>query len=746
MQRTTNSLIGIVLLLLLPPVLKSQACGNSQSGVPIRADKAVIQGASGATVMHVEDARSTPVDLKLAAGPFLSQTTHGVVPSESAAFSAGDGTSALPKKLDPGASTEVLATISNDTAVGVSVASIFNGGKCIGQLKAVRYDAPLNFSIEGDGSSTSPLRVQSEKDVVLSMKNNDDLTYSITPSLSLENEEVSGKPVVVGPNSTTLVSFRASKKWFDLRSWFRTNAGPLRLVIRLTPSEFGESADARALSNRALPVNAQLARFGPVPSQLISSGVVFVVLFFGGIASLAINSLLPNVLKKLSYKRKLQVLADGTSAVSVKVDSRLRVLLRLERNRLLKLLASSSLIGADAGDVFQQMDVGIAALTTRVTVAQRLDGLRNRFDVVSCSCPPSISDTIDCRLQDAADQLRTFYLTDKNVTAASVALDAAEQFLNTLNSPNVLAKDIAARHAQLLARVVTFSDADLASLKTSLPGIFQVLANSYDDTHPVLPANFIEVDDSIARVNVALDYAWVCATTTDPHIASRLRSRNNNFIEKLGIRDWRSLGSARELVRQMRQNVYPEDLIEDLMVKKACIMIDQQVARPYLPLELGICFDNHAYNRTQALAELTCVWDFDDRLSEKGWAICHFYQEPAEKTITAVIPLATLATQNQQAAGGTQSGSVEFTKKLTVRKASTSFSSQKWFAEGLRFGIAFFLALIGLIAGAQDQLAKLDVLPALIAVFLLGFGADTIKNILTQPAQTQVTQSPATAQ
>jgi len=43
-----------------------------------------------------------------------------------------------------------------------------------------------------------------------------------------------------------------------------------------------------------------------------------------------------------------------------------------------------------------------------------------------------------------------------------------------------------------------------------------------------------------------------------------------------------------------------------------------------------------------------------------------------------------------------------------------------------------FIALLGLIAGAKDQLLKLDVVPAMIAIFLIGFGADQIKNLLTQ--------------
>ena len=51
-------------------------------------------------------------------------------------------------------------------------------------------------------------------------------------------------------------------------------------------------------------------------------------------------------------------------------------------------------------------------------------------------------------------------------------------------------------------------------------------------------------------------------------------------------------------------------------------------------------------------------------------------------------------------------------------------------------GIALVIALIGLLAGAREQLTKLDVIPAAIAVFLLGFGADTIKNLIS-PKQVQ---------
>jgi len=51
--------------------------------------------------------------------------------------------------------------------------------------------------------------------------------------------------------------------------------------------------------------------------------------------------------------------------------------------------------------------------------------------------------------------------------------------------------------------------------------------------------------------------------------------------------------------------------------------------------------------------------------------------------------------------------------------------------ELVRFGIVFFATLLGLLAGARDQLVKLDLVGGVIAVFLLGFSADAIKNLLT---------------
>jgi hypothetical protein len=62
------------------------------------------------------------------------------------------------------------------------------------------------------------------------------------------------------------------------------------------------------------------------------------------------------------------------------------------------------------------------------------------------------------------------------------------------------------------------------------------------------------------------------------------------------------------------------------------------------------------------------------------------------------------------------------------------FGDRTW-TELARVGIALTLALLALLAGARQQLIQLDFVPGLIAVFLLGFGADQFKNLLSAKPQ-----------
>lgn len=731
MSRTGCVLVVVLCVLTCSFPAHPQDCQIAPGAVSVTGPDAVIHGGNGSTVLKAQNPQKAKAKLQLTVGAFVNQTSQSLVDGATVELAPGDGTKKLPALLAPQQSTDILAKISKLGEAGLSSARLFNNGNCVGVLRAINYDAPLNITVEGDGTGTSTLQVREGTKAALVLKNNDALTYATTLSLSFEGAAMAIGPVIFGPNSTRIVEFQPDSRWFDFREAIRPNPAKLLLQIGLVAP--AAAANGQAPPEQLAPLrgpvtlNALLASKSQQSYQWISFLIVFIVLFLGGLASLALNTLLPNVLKKLEYQKQLQAVADATSTVSTRVDSRLRVLLRLERNRLAKLLESIGAFAGNSADTYQQVSLGVAGLTKRLTVAQRLDDLRTRFDLGAASWPPSLSDLVDCDLQEAADQLRTLALTDKNIEDATKALDEADDLLSTAESPDTQAKQIAARHGKLLARVATFQAGDYADMRVALPGLFAVLGNTYDDAHPVLPGNFFAVDNAIARIHVALDFVYARAATTDATIRGRLNARQTRLTALLGTLGWRSLKDARHLVQQMEENIYVEDLVAELVADRAKITIDQQVARPYLPVELCICFQNPDHNDAKALNELTCDWVFTDpphpNLTEKGWSVCHFFQERGDKNVEATIPIP----------GGGPPDHVTLNKVLPVRERSASLTASRWFAEWLRFAIAFFIALTGLLAGAQDQLAKLDVLPAIIAVFLLGFGADSIKNIFGQP-------------
>lgn len=81
-----------------------------------------------------------------------------------------------------------------------------------------------------------------------------------------------------------------------------------------------------------------------------------------------------------------------------------------------------------------------------------------------------------------------------------------------------------------------------------------------------------------------------------------------------------------------------------------------------------------------------------------------------------------------------EDGTVVEIKQKVQMQALPSQSRHRLRAELVQLGIALLIAFIGLLAGAREQIKKLDFLAAAIAIFLLGFGADAIKNALA-PAQ-----------
>jgi hypothetical protein len=203
----------------------------------------------------------------------------------------------------------------------------------------------------------------------------------------------------------------------------------------------------------------------------------------------------------------------------------------------------------------------------------------------------------------------------------------------------------------------------------------------------------------------------------------------------------------------MREDIYESDVLAEIDKKRADgekrvrLEFDTQKARPYLPVYFSIAFDDPRFCGAAALSRLSFKWSFPGDLSEEGSRVCHYFlgNEPLENEPEAIdhqhknsgkkhcrlrngrkvkIAVSVQSHKNLDAAD-----TIEGVLEIQPPKPH---QATRAFAEAVRFLIAFGVALAGLEAGALDQLAKLDFFPATLAVVVLGFGADSIKNLLTQ--------------
>jgi hypothetical protein len=82
----------------------------------------------------------------------------------------------------------------------------------------------------------------------------------------------------------------------------------------------------------------------------------------------------------------------------------------------------------------------------------------------------------------------------------------------------------------------------------------------------------------------------------------------------------------------------------------------------------------------------------------------------------------------------TRSGGKEpavLSRDVRVHRSELWRSGERWRAEAIKLSTALGIAVFGLASGAQGQIDKLDMIPAMVAIFLVGFSADSMKRLLT---------------
>lgn len=695
---------------------------------------------AGETQIHLRSA--TPLTGTLTG---VVNTAAGLQPQITfkAAQGAGEGQEVYSLTIDPKKITTVVASVTGVKQVGEFEADLAFEGNNFGKVKIIHL--PFAVTIDGPDPNKADLALVDDAVTSMTLKNDDPKAYPVIWRLNVNGKEVCGGQLTLPAKGVGLIQCKASEPFTpariqDLFKVESTEGNSLLLypVLSGTTSSFDMSSPWKII-----PVKASVSSFGPSTQQVWGYVGIIIVLILGGLTSLLLSQALPNRLRRLNIKERLETIARATANLSSQIGSRLQVLLRLERNRLEELLQARNTFSPDFAGIAARCSEGTTQLESRVALVQQIDVALERLEQkLASNPPPSRIAAIEALIDDAKVLLSKAEPSAKDLEAAQTAITEASKRCDTLNQPDeIFGQSLAKRVLEVAADITNNFDKKpvFQKLDTALPGPFKAVQRVPANTLTIVPAQYADLDMAVEKLLLMKEYVVLFEGTQDPAMLQRLDQNRNRLLGYLQLQSWPAMRSAQLLMREMKDDVYPERLQQALLARSATISMKALRAYDRAPLEFCVCFSSDTLEKAAAREEWTCQWVFSDDFNETGWSASHYFElertdyfAPLKET---VYPVKATFLDNT----GTVLNDPATNKPLTLEKQITVFPRRKqgWFGdrartELLKLMAALFVAVFALVSGAREQLMKLDILPGLIAVFTVGFGADTIKNLLTK--------------
>jgi hypothetical protein len=282
-------------------------------------------------------------------------------------------------------------------------------------------------------------------------------------------------------------------------------------------------------------------------------------------------------MQKLDLQEQRLALAKATEDLSARLDSRLGVLVRLELTKMRDLLKSRSTVFPDYAGVAKQVDAGLTKLAARIKLLQQMDLILEKKERLSCHpVPPSLLTQVNQHLGKAGVSLGKTDFGDADASAAKTELDAASAVVDTLDVPS-------ADFGQTLLQQIQTVSEDVKAIETkpAFVGLYAVFPGAWDTIKnppsSISPDRFVDFDLALAKVILMRSYTLLFEGTQDPNMHSQLSSKQSDLAGYLERDSWEALCSARLLIREMKDGVYPPQLEGALQNREADIEIDPAV-------------------------------------------------------------------------------------------------------------------------------------------------------------------------
>jgi hypothetical protein len=647
--------------------------------------------------------------------------------------------SLLKTVLRPDSVLIVEAEISNFTEAGESWSKLYNDLDTLTTIRIINNSFPFKVTLEAGNPASPEIVIRKDRPVLVVLKNEDAMNYLIDCFLYIPEIGLFLKDsmVLCPGNSSTIADFTIPRYVFTswLSSQFKDQEKEGRLIVRYRASG---SVDYPA-PNKITPVKIKLQYFSDESKYWRSNLIILLVLFFGGGTSCILNIWIPNKSKRVELLKQLNDLILKTRSISLNIDSDLRVGVRVERLRLYDMVRSANALNPESLLILDGIKNRIDILALRIDIIQELDNVSHYFEEKegqTHDTPAKIMDEVKKLLVQATESLKLLNPAEKDLTQASENIKSAEDKLsNMLADDPALTLELSKAVAKLAE---TYTELEKASqkfreIKVKMIGLFNLLttenADKFKNQTNIRPEHYHWLSSSIERLKVLLDY--IITWDNYPDRQDKMGACEPIFLLDLNYRTWSSLEHARQFRRQFEANVFAAQIEAALKKQEFSINISPTLKpRRNERVLMEILLKNSDLNQSYAKYaknEFQCEWNFTGVGIEKGWKIAHYFRKDAETSFT-------IRFQNAKGDSIIFDNGSDFLliPKFELQRNDEERHHESRMTEFIKFTIAFVIAIIALFSGAKEQIFKLDTVSGMIAVFLLGFGADAIKNYLTK--------------
>lgn len=660
------------------------------------------------------------------------------------------------------ATVAVRIDVSNLWQAGASTSRLMNGATALAKLAAMRSDVPFNVAPVGwKTDAPYPLHFEAGAVPRIILKNDDPQTYDVHWTITTPGLPKRTHMARVSGGSTEGIEV-STDGWlpgrWDLGAILRDleSDGSLRLAAT-------DRTNREVWKSRDIPLKIQRSYWSATQRSVRQFLLIAVLVTAGGIASLFVTHWIPNRMRRIKVRELIDTASPKIRALTSAVHSSLRVGVRVERTRLMQRLNSRSAISPDFAALAADVEAAAKRLIREIDMLERVDQLMREIETKWPAAGlhgPTLLRRASSLLHEAQVVLDRAEVNDAVVTEAEALIQQAETTIDNAQTLDESTKSSVTDRVKKLQSLLKGELLQKEPLKTILSGLPTLKAILDADPEKLGEQVFSEIDTG----STSLDLVKRFIEDSEGMDAEVMTGARAIFVQALRTNSFSDFRRAENLTAEVREKVFFGTIKSAIEKGELQIAYEPQSPKVNQAVSFTLDFHNARLNKAAALRSISCEWEFDHapapddepgmirrtwlflrdlgrkiwgytpppaprlKWTEKGLSISHYF--PAAGSFAVVARLRDEDGKLLTPPNG------DLKEQVHVDGSRRRPFGERTKIELSRLVIVLLITVAGLLVGARDELAKLDLIPGLIAVFMLGFTADQIKNILGPPATT----------